>query len=181
MNRREFIRLLAASAAAGTAADCQESAGALTGAQAGALERPVDFDGRLVGERFGPCHRLRDGQLGLPPLGAAGAVEADEPLRDVIVIGAGLSGLAAAWALQRSGTEDFVVLERSDAMGGVSLGGSVAGHPCPWGAHYIGLPDPDSPLIVRLLTDLGVIDDFTADHRPIVAAQFRMRKPDVNL
>ena len=53
----------------------------------------MDFDGRIVGEDHAACHRLRDGLRGPQ---ANGAVEADEPLRDVLVIGAGGAGLSAA-------------------------------------------------------------------------------------
>jgi phytoene dehydrogenase-like protein len=108
-------------------------------------------------------------------------VEADEPRREVLVIGAGISGLSAAWALHRAGLDDLLVLERAPDIGGVSLGGHLQGHDCSWGAHYIGLPDPDSPLIVSLLSDLGVITDITPRGRLRIEPAFRVRRPEVNL
>ncbi|MFZ5872275.1 MAG: FAD-dependent oxidoreductase, partial [Actinomycetota bacterium] len=45
------------------------------------------------------------------------------------VVGAGISGLAAAWRLQASGRLDVVVLEQSGRTGGVLLRGPVPGGP----------------------------------------------------
>lgn len=47
----------------------------------------------------------------------------------VAVVGAGVSGLAAAWRLQASGRCDVVVLEQSHRTGGVLLRGPVPGGP----------------------------------------------------
>lgn len=170
LNRRNFLQLLAAGTLADAAAGC-------TG-PAGMMQLPVDFAGRIRGEDPTACHRLVRGRPRLPP---PGAVEADAPLREVVVVGAGLSGLAAAWALHRAGVDDLLVLERADDIGGVARGGHIQGQPCPWGAHYIGLPDPDSPVIMNLLTDVGVITDFTPEHRPIIDPRYRMHKPEVHL
>jgi phytoene dehydrogenase-like protein len=168
--RRDFLRLLAAGALVDAAAGCRD--------RAGMMQRRVDFPGTIRGEDHTACHRLVAGR---PPLAPEGPVEADAPLRDVVIIGAGLSGLAAAWALHRAGVDDLLVLERADDIGGVSRGGHLRGHPCPWGAHYVGLPDPDSPVIMNLLSAVGVITDFTRDHRPIIDPRYRIHKPEVNL
>ena len=39
-------------------------------------------------------------------------------MKDVIVIGAGVSGLSASTILAEAGIKDFVVLEASDRIGG---------------------------------------------------------------
>lgn len=170
LNRRNFLQLLAAGTLADAAAGCTD--------RTGMMQRRVGFPGRIRGEDPSACHRLVAGRPRLPP---PGPVEADAPLRDVVIVGAGLSGLAAAWALHRAGLDDLLVLERTDDIGGVSRGGHLQGIPCPWGAHYVGLPDPDSPVIMSLLSDVGVITDFTPDHRPIIDPRYRLHKPEVNL
>jgi oxygen-dependent protoporphyrinogen oxidase len=56
----------------------------------------------------------------------------------VIVIGAGISGLAAAWRLRRGGIE-AVVLERSDRPGGRIHTVHVNDCVMEVGAHVVGL------------------------------------------
>ncbi len=172
LSRRDFLHLLgagSASGALGAAAPggCGPSGGAL---------RPVPCDGRIRGEQAATGHALRDHQGPPPPLGGAGAA-LDEPLRDVVVVGGGLSGLAAVWALHRAGVDDLVVLERAEHLGGVSYGSHLDGVPCPWGAHYLDLPDPRSTVLMHLLSDLGIITDFTAQGRPVIPPRHRVRKP----
>lgn len=180
LSRRDFLHLVGLGSLGGSGA--LGALGALGGAAGcddeAPLEVPLECEGAILGEPAFAGHALRDG-LALAPRG--GPVEADEPLRDAVIVGAGLSGLAAAWALIRGGCDDLVVLERGADVGGVALGGHLEGYPCPWGAHYLGLPDPDSPVLMHLLTDLGVVIDFTADGRPVVDPAFRVRPPVVNL
>jgi protoporphyrinogen oxidase len=63
------------------------------------------------------------------------AVSADP---DILVVGAGLSGLATARALRRRGA-DFAVIEAGARPGGVIRSGRVAGRLLEWGPHARGL------------------------------------------
>ena len=67
---------------------------------------------------------------------------------DVVVLGAGPAGLAAAWRAARRGFS-VTVLERSDAVGGMAASFDVAGVRVDHGSHRL---HPASP--ARLLTDL---------------------------
>jgi protoporphyrinogen oxidase len=55
----------------------------------------------------------------------------------VIVLGGGLSGVAAAYTLARSGISDITVVERSDALGGLAGSFEREGHFYPLGYHHI--------------------------------------------
>ncbi len=62
----------------------------------------------------------------------------EEPVYDVIIVGAGISGLSAAYSLQ-----DYTikVLEKNDKVGGRILSGSYKGVTYAKGAEYIGKPE----------------------------------------
>jgi monoamine oxidase len=69
---------------------------------------------------------------------------------DVIVIGAGLSGLAAAASLQAQGVHDTLVLEARDRVGGRTRSDPLADVPGGWvdaGGAYVG---PTQSRILRL-------------------------------
>jgi monoamine oxidase len=71
---------------------------------------------------------------------------------DVVVVGAGLSGLIAARALSRSGLS-VRVLEARDRVGGKMLTADLAGCPVDLGAHWVG---PSQRRILALLEELGI-------------------------
>lgn len=76
----------------------------------------------------------------------------------VAVIGAGISGLAAAHALRRARPDlDLIVLEGSPRTGGALLTSEVAGLPVDAGADAFLVRIPDA---VRLATDVGLGDDL---------------------
>ena len=58
----------------------------------------------------------------------------------VIIVGAGIAGLAAARALRRAGIDDVHLLDLEDAAGGNSRGHRIAAWRCPLGAHYLPVP-----------------------------------------
>ena len=103
-------------------------------------------------------HRLRDG--GFPP--------ADEIRRvGVLIVGGGVSGMAAAWKLDKAGLDDFVVLEMEGEPGGNSRAGSSPLVPYPWGAHYLPLPTLESRAVRELLVEIGTLQGDAAAQSPV--------------
>ncbi len=93
----------------------------------------------------------------------------------VIVVGAGVSGLATARALLRAGIDDVHVFDLEDAAGGNSRGHTMGGMACPLGAHYLPVPGAQALEVAELLADLGlskthqgktVFDERTLCHSP---------------
>jgi predicted NAD/FAD-binding protein len=77
----------------------------------------------------------------------------------VLVIGGGIAGLSAAWALRDAGVVDVEVLELEDQLGGNSRGMTMAGGklPCPMGAHYLPWPGPQAQEVQQLLEVFGLL------------------------
>jgi phytoene dehydrogenase-like protein len=96
----------------------------------------------------------------------------------VVVVGAGVAGLAAAWQLRRLGIHDVVVLELDDVIGGTARGGSSEVTSYPWGAHYIVAPLADQTALIALLGEMGAIESTAADGTPIVDEALRCREPE---
>lgn len=74
----------------------------------------------------------------------------------VVIVGAGIAGLAAARALRQRGIEDFVLLDVEDAAGGNSRAGQLKGIACPLGAHYLPVPGEHAREVLDLLEELGL-------------------------
>lgn len=130
--------------------------GAATLAVAGGLGacRPAATADRLEGGWVGADaargHLLREGRA---------PASQREPLArrtDVLIVGAGIAGLACARALRLRGIEAIAVLELEDEAGGNSRAHRMGGMACPLGAHYLPVPDERAPELVALLAELGL-------------------------
>ena len=144
------------------------------GVAAAACRRPpaVRFEGELLGQSAARGHRVRDGFR--PPPARRERV-------GVAILGAGASGLSAAWRLQRRGFSDFTVLELEDRPGGTSRSGENVVSAFPWGAHYVPAPlDAASDLAV-LLREMQVVEGLDDASRPVVGEQFLCRAPQERL
>lgn len=116
-------------------------------------------------------HQLRDGVRIEVPADAW----TDVP---VVIVGGGVAGLTAAWHLQKSGFNDFALMELEKAPGGTSRSGSSGSISFPWGAHYIPAPMKDNTTLISLLNEMGVIEGKDNDGEPVIAEQFLCRDPE---
>jgi monoamine oxidase len=118
---------------------------------------PIVPAGTLGGSGLASGHRLRQKDFAQP-------VEVRKlPL---LIIGAGVAGLSAAWRLERAGFKDYLVLELEDQPGGNSRYGRnpVSAHPL--GAHYLPLPTREATAVRELLADLGALQGDPQAERP---------------
>ncbi|AKJ31556.1 FAD-dependent oxidoreductase [Caldimonas brevitalea] len=112
---------------------------------------PATLQGGWVGSAWQRGHRLREANKsgGLP----APAVRRRAA---VVVVGAGVAGLAVARALSARGVDDVQLLELEDTPGGNSRGHTLAGMRCPLGAHYLPVPGAQAHEVAELLEALGL-------------------------
>jgi monoamine oxidase len=122
-------------------------AGAL-GAAGCARDEAAPWQGGWVGDGVLRGHRLR-GAAGLAP-------PTREQRTGLVIVGAGIAGLAAARAARSAGVDDFVVLDLHDAPGGNSRGHVLAGTPCPLGAHYLPTPGREAREVAEWLHEIGL-------------------------
>lgn len=141
MNRRDFLKTIGA-------AVC------LPGCSPQAAAFP---DGELLGVSSNLGHQLRDGKFPAP--GSKRRVH-------IAIVGAGVAGLSAAWALARAGVDDFTVLELENEPGGNSRAGRNAFTAYPWGAHYLPIPTQELVAVRALLAEFGVLQGDPNDPRP---------------
>ena len=127
--------------------------------------------GEIVGQSDAFGHRLRDGLRIEVPSDAW----IDIP---VVIVGGGIAGLSAAWHLQKSGFQNFVLMEIEGAPGGTSRSGTSGPFSFPWGAHYIPAPMKENTALISLLDEMGVIEGKNNDGEPVVAEQFLCRDPE---
>lgn len=102
--------------------------------------------GEVVGASDAVGHRLRGGAIPRPSRWET---------HDVVIVGGGIAGLAAAWRLAHAGFRDVVVFELEPALGGTSRSSATV----PWGAHYIVTPSAANRVLIRLLTDMGAMEN----------------------
>ncbi|HEY4159377.1 MAG TPA: FAD-dependent oxidoreductase, partial [Polyangiaceae bacterium] len=145
--------------------------GAPLAAQACRHARPRAYPGRLLGASSQVGHRLRDATLAQAP--------AEETELGVAIVGAGPSGLSAAWRLERLGYRDFQVFELEPQAGGTSAYGRDGVVPYPWGAHYVPMPSEKNPALVTLLGEVGALS--IADGQLVPSERALIREPDERL
>src|SRR5260221_876790 len=117
--------------------------GAPFAAMAGRRTPRVDLPpGEIAGASDAVGHRLREGHRDLP---AADAWTS----RDVVIVGGGIAGLAAAWRFARSGFHDYTLLELEPVAGGTARSGVSPVSAYPWGAHYVPAPLAEDRLLIR--------------------------------
>jgi protoporphyrinogen oxidase len=104
--------------------------------------------GGWVGDASALGHRLRDA-ASLP-------APARQRKTSLLILGAGIGGLAAARAAMRSGIDDIALFDLHDAPGGNSRGHTMGGVLCPLGAHYLPLPGAAAHEVSEWLHEIGV-------------------------
>lgn len=127
--------------------------------------------GALGGADVGRGHRLRRGDFPAPTR----TIETG-----IAVIGGGVAGLSAAWALAEAGVRDFALFELEDQSGGNARAGRNAVSAYPLGAHYLPIPNAETRGVVRLLERLGIVTGWQGG-KPVYDPYALVADPDERL
>ncbi|MDL2719117.1 MAG: NAD(P)/FAD-dependent oxidoreductase, partial [Acidobacteriota bacterium] len=136
--------------------------------------RGLPFGGRIVGPDAARGHLLRSHDLLSRP-----AVRTERV--GTAIVGAGVSGLSAAWRLAMAGDRDFRVYDLEDAAGGTALAGANDVSAFPWGAHYVPVPVSPNRALEAILEEAGALVSRDADGAPEWAEEMLCREPEERL
>ena len=132
----------------------QSASAALIGLSAKSERR---IPGSFVNDSFQLGHQLRDHASFPAPKQVVNI--------PVVIVGAGVAGLSAAWRFEKKGFTDFVVLEMNDQAGGNSRWGENEITAYPWAAHYVPVPGPRTLYVRELFEELGVLKNGEWEER----------------
>jgi phytoene dehydrogenase-like protein len=111
------------------------------------------------------------------PVDPAQYSTAPETTVDALVIGGGVSGLAACWKLRQAGVQRVLLVELADQLGGDATAGQAQGLVFPLGAHYINVPPAEADCVHEVLRDLNIITDYDVAGRPVIHPDHLLRWP----
>ncbi|MBI5816259.1 MAG: FAD-binding oxidoreductase [Nitrospinae bacterium] len=141
MTRRSALRAMAAGVAAAGVAGC-----------GGAFAfKKKEIPGSIAGAGRGAGHLLN---------GFAFPEPAETMEVGVAIVGCGVAGVSAAWALSRNGFDDYAALELEQAPGGNAGFGRNAVTAYPRGAYYVPVPNMESKLVRTLFEEAGIIEGY---------------------
>lgn len=111
---------------------------------------PPPVERMFVGQDPARGHLLRDGTVAAAPV-------AERIRCDVLIVGGGAAGMAAAWRLQRAGAANVHVVELEPDIGGTARAGATPRSRYPLGAHYLPTPHAELTGLRTLLRELGIV------------------------
>lgn len=136
-----------------------------------APKRP-EVAGTIRGASVDSGHRLR--------LAGRASPSRIEKSVKVAIVGAGPSGLSAAWRLERLGIRDYLVFDLERRPGGTSTYDDDGVVPYPWGAHYVPVPMHDNRALLTLLREMGAVEREEGEG-VVYKEEMLVRDPDERL
>ena len=118
-------------------------------AELGCRTPPPAVERAFVGQDPARGHLLRDGAIAAAPVSERIGCE-------VLIVGGGVAGMAAAWRLRRAGATDVRLVELESDVGGTARSGATPRSRYPLGAHYLPAPHPELVGLRALLRELGI-------------------------
>ncbi|MCC6372142.1 MAG: NAD(P)-binding protein, partial [Bacteroidia bacterium] len=147
LSRRKFLRYTLSGLAGITLTKCIPAKNA------------SEINIRFKPDNSGRAHQLRD---------AKQQFKTGETIyKEVVIVGAGISGLSAGYNLKNKGIHNFTIYELGEKAGGNSGSGKNALSEYPHGAHYLTMPNPANKELMAFLNEQGIIKSFDEKGRPV--------------
>jgi hypothetical protein len=130
-------------------------------------------DGEIVGQSVNLGHILRENRNF--------EVGPDNwESKKVVIVGAGIAGLAAAWRLVKAGVSvnDILILEIEKEPGGTARSGTSDLVGYPWGAHYLPVPFEENHELRSLLGEMQILMGNGEMGQGYVPEQYLCREPE---
>lgn len=120
--------------------------------------QPKKISGKFIENNSQVGHLLRNGFKGTPT---------KENSVPIIIIGAGVSGLATAYKLHNNNIHDFLIFDLAAKAGGNSISDSNHITAYPWAAHYLPIVNNTNTELMEFLHKQQIITGFDSDGLPI--------------
>lgn len=130
------------------------------------------YTGKLIGPSMKAGHLLRQGVNMLPTSTSE---------TEVVIVGGGISGLSAGRWLKKNGVQQFQLLELENEVGGNASASEYEHTSCPWGAHYLPLPDPSLTEMMEFLQESGVVTSINEEGTPTYKEEYLCFDPKERL
>ena len=158
MNRKTFIQtIIGASAITAAASSCNKK---------------KIIPGKIIGASANIGHLLRS---------STSAVATEKLQTKIVIIGGGISGLAAARQLLLDNISDFILLDLEKEVGGNAKSGSNEISAFPWGAHYVPIPNNNLTEYIDFLNECGVIKNMDDNKLPTYKEEYLCFDPEERL
>jgi hypothetical protein len=114
--------------------------------------------GSIINDNAKAGHLIRDGFKGKP----SKTIEVP-----IVIIGAGVSGLSAAYYLEKNNISDFLLFDLAPKHGGNAISDTNAISSYPWAAHYLPIVNNSNTELIDFLHEHQVIVGFDNQGLPI--------------
>jgi hypothetical protein len=114
--------------------------------------------GTIINDNAKAGHLIRDGFKGKPNK----TIEVP-----VIIVGGGVSGLSAAYYLEKNKVNDFILFDLAPKHGGNAISDTNAISSYPWAAHYLPIVNNSNTELIDFLHQHQIITGFDSNQLPI--------------
>jgi hypothetical protein len=128
--------------------------------------------GSMINDNAKAGHLIRDGFKGKP------TKTVEIPL---LIVGAGISGLSAAWHFTKNKVTDFLLFDLAPKHGGNSVSDANAVSSYPWAAHYLPIVNNSNKELIGFLKDHNIITGFDGSGLPIYNEYYVCFDPEERL